>query len=126
MAPKKYFLFSLLVLFFTSRSQSANAAIVINEYSCSNLSQVQDDYAEYGDWIELYNTGAATVDISGFHLSDNPNNPSLYTIPNGVNITPGGFKRFWASGRNTYSGVNYHTNFSLKQSKNNPDYVVLA
>jgi len=123
---KKYFLNSLLVFLFLSATQIASADIVINEYSCSNLSQLQDDYQEYEDWIELYNTTGTSVDLSGYHLSDNPSNTTLYVIPNGTTIAAFGFKRFWASGRNVYAGNNYHTNFNLKQSKNNPDYVVFS
>jgi hypothetical protein len=126
MLSRKYFLHSFFILLFISASRFASADIVINEYSCSNLSQVQDDYQEYGDWIELYNTGGSSVDISGYHLSDDPGNPTLYTIPAGVTISAGGFKRFWADGRNVYAGTNYHTNFKLTQSKNSPDYVVVA
>jgi hypothetical protein len=126
MTPKKYFPFSFLILIFICSSQIAKSDIVINEYSCGNLSQVADDYGDYGDWIELYNSGAASVDISGYHLSDNPANPTLYTVPNGVTISAGGFRRFWASGRNVYAGSSYHTSFKLTQSKNNPDYIVLA
>lgn len=119
-------IYSLTVLLFVLSFHFSFADIVINEYSCSNLSQFADNYSEYGDWIELYNTGGATVDISGYYLSDNPTSPMMYQIPSGVTISANGFKRFWASGRNTFSGTNYHTNFKLTQSKNNPDFVVLA
>ena len=117
---------AVLILLIALTTRQARAAIVINEYSCSNLSQVVDNYGDYGDWIELYNTGGGSVDISGYYLSDNPNNPMLWQIPAGVTIAANGFKRFWASGRNVSAGANYHTNFRLTQSKNNPDFVVLA
>lgn len=118
--------YALVLLFFSFAFQSANADIVINEYSCSNLTQVQDDYGEYEDWIELYNTAGTTVTIGGYYLSDNPANPTMYQIPAGVTIAANGFRRFWATARNTYSGTHYHTNFRLTQSKNNPDFVVLS
>ncbi len=104
----------------------SKADIVINEYSCSNLSQVADNYGSYEDWIELYNTGGSTVTLTGYYLSDNPTEPMKWQIPAGVTISANGFKRFWASGRNVSSGGYYHTNFKLTQSKSNPDYVVLA
>ncbi|CAN5608788.1 hypothetical protein BH11BAC1_BH11BAC1_02520 [soil metagenome] len=126
MDAKKNYLTVILISFFLAAAPQVNADIVINEYSCSNMTQVIDDYGDYGDWIELYNTGAATVDISGYYLSDNPSNPTLWPIPAGTTITGNGYKRFWASGRNVSAGANYHTNFKLTQSKNNPDYVVLA
>jgi len=122
----KLYFSSILFLFFSLVTFRSEADIVINEYSCSNLSQVTDDYGEYGDWIELYNTGGSSVNIGGYYLSDNPTNPTMWQIPAGVTITANGLKRFWASGRNVTNGANYHTNFKLTQSKNNPDYVVLA
>ncbi|MGE3063300.1 MAG: lamin tail domain-containing protein [bacterium] len=42
--------------------------VVINEF-CSNGDAATDDD---GEWIELYNYGTSSVDISGFVLSDNP------------------------------------------------------
>ncbi|MCX6274640.1 MAG: CotH kinase family protein [Bacteroidetes bacterium] len=126
MPSKRLLLFPIFISFFLIASLNAQADIVINEYSCSNMSQVADDYGDYGDWIELYNTGGASVDISGYYLSDNPADPTMWQVPAGVTITANGFKRFWASGRNVSAGVNYHTNFKLTQSKNNPDFVVLA
>lgn len=123
---KKLYVNLFSVLFFFGAAKYAAADVVINEYSCSNLSQVADDYGDYGDWIELYNTGGTSVDLSGYYLSDNPSNPMLWPIPSGVTISANGFKRFWASGRNVSNGANYHTNFKLTQSKNNPDFVVLA
>ena len=45
--------------------------VVINEYSCSNVSGPTDAYGEREDWIELYNTTAAAVDLTGWYLSDN-------------------------------------------------------
>ncbi|MCB0783133.1 MAG: lamin tail domain-containing protein, partial [Flavobacteriales bacterium] len=50
-----------------SRSQ-----VIINEIGAANLDQFSDSYGEFEDWIELYNTSAAVVDISGWYLSDNP------------------------------------------------------
>ncbi len=126
MHSKRLYFFPILISFFLIASLNVKGDIVINEYSCSNLSQFADNYSEYGDWIELYNTGGASVDISGYYLSDNPTTPMMYQIPSGATISANGFKRFWATGRNTFSGTNYHTNFKLTQSKNNPDFVVLA
>ncbi|MFD0631653.1 lamin tail domain-containing protein [Catenulispora yoronensis] len=45
------------------------------------------------DSIELYNKGAAAVDVSGWILKDN-NNSSKFKIAAGTTILPGGFKAF--------------------------------
>lgn len=38
------------------------------------------------DWVELYNTTAAPINIGGWYLSDNDNNFKKYTIPVGTTI----------------------------------------
>lgn len=101
----------------TGRSQ-----VVINEYSCSNMSQFLDNYGNYEDWVELYNPGSAAVNLAGYHLSDNKTNVQKWTFGN-VSIAAGGFLRVWASGRNITAGTQ-HTSFTLTQCK--PDMIVFA
>ncbi|MGK0383772.1 MAG: hypothetical protein ACJAVL_000505, partial [Bacteroidia bacterium] len=42
------------------------AQVVVNEFSASNLNQFQDNYQNFEDWIELYNTSNSTVNVGGF------------------------------------------------------------
>src|SRR3972149_10520982 len=96
--------------------------VVINEYSCSNVNSFADSFGEYEDWIELYNTTASAVNITGWHLSDKKTNPTKWTF-GVVSIPASGFVRIWASGRNITSGF-MHANFKLTQCK--PEAIVLA
>ena len=96
-------------------SSSAHSQVVINEFSCANNNVIADNYGEFEDWIELYNAGATPVDLTGYYLSDNKNNPTKWAIPSGV-LNPGAFRIFFASKRNIVVGVNSHTNFKLKQT----------
>jgi hypothetical protein len=100
--------------------------VVINEYSASNLSVISDNYAEFGDWIELYNSGIGSIDIDGYYLSDKLSNPTKWQFPDGVSIPANGYLKVWASGRNEVLGGHYHTNFKLKQTKDTPETIVLA
>lgn len=109
---------SILFAFLAGRAQ-----VVINEYSAANYTDIADNYGNYEDWIELYNAGAASVDLSGYYLSDREAEPTKYAIPAGVTIPAGGFLRFWCSSRNTYAGTNYHTNFKLTQTTGTEDVV---
>ncbi len=102
---------------------TTSAQVVINEYSAANYSDIADNYGEYEDWIELYNAGVSSVDLSGYHLSDRESSPTKYAIPAGVSIPAGGFLRFWCSNRNTFAGTNYHTNFKLTQTTGAEDVV---
>ncbi len=94
-----------------------NAQILINEYSCSNVSTITDNYGEYEDWIELYNNSANTVNLTGYYLSDKISNITKWKFPSG-NITPGGYLIIYASGKDIVTGNYYHTNFKLTQTQN--------
>ncbi len=115
---RQYLLPGLLILL----AAPLCAQIRINEYSCANLDQFVDNYGKHEDWIELYNAGPDTVDLGGYFLSDNKDKPQKWVVPAGTRIAGKGFLRFWASGRNE----NFHTNFKLTQTKNNPETIVLA
>src|SRR5659263_2838 len=53
--------------------------VVINEIMASNAATHADvDYGTYCDWIELYNTTGSTIDLSGYFLSDDAGNPSMW------------------------------------------------
>ena len=100
--------------------------ILINEYSASNLSWYTDNYQMEEDWIELYNTGSTAEDVGCYYLSDDSDEPAKWMIPGGTVIPAGGYLIFWCSGRDEYSDNNFHTNFKLKQAKNNPDHLVFS
>ncbi len=102
------------------------AQVVINEYSCSNLSQFTDNFSKYEDWVELYNTSSSSVNLGGYYLSDDSLNNQKWTIPAGTTIAGNGFLRFWASGRNLVSGSHYHTSFKFNQTKNSYEFIVLS
>jgi gliding motility-associated-like protein len=113
-----YFLYFCLFFSLTSYSQ-----VVINEYSCANLSSFADNFGNFEDWIELYNTSASPVNLTGFSLSDKKTNPGKWKFGN-VTIGANGFLRIWASGNNVITGANLHTNFKLTQCK--PEAIVFS
>lgn len=116
----KTILLSLLfgILVFTTNSQ-----IIINEYSCSNVSGITDAYGNQEDWIELFNMSASPVDLTGYYLSNKAGNLTKWQIPSGT-IPANGFKMAFCSKRNTVNGAQYHTNYNLKQTQNN--WVILS
>lgn len=103
--------------------QSLLAQVVINEISCANKNVIVDNYGDYSDWIELYNSGASPVDLTGYYLSDNVNIPTKWTIPSGI-LNAGAYRLFFASERDIVGLGFSHTNFKLKQTGN--EEVVLA
>ncbi len=114
-----------LSIFFISLITTANAQIVINEYSASNLSQFIDNFQKYEDWVELYNTSNTSVDLTGWYLSDKESNPTKWQIPAGTTIEPNGFLLFYCSGRDGLLNGELHTSFKLSQTKGT-DFVVLT
>jgi gliding motility-associated-like protein len=102
----------------------ATGQVVINEVSASNMSTVADNYGENEDWVELYNTTGAAVDLSGWYLSNKVSNPLKWAFPAGSSIAANGRIMVWCSKRNEGAGGNYHTNFKLDQS--DLDHVVLS
>ena len=108
----------LLTLVFPVASQ-----VVINEYSCSNISGPNDAYGEKEDWIELLNTTASSVNLTGWYLSDKPTNLTKWQIPSGT-IAANGYKMVFCSKRNTVNGNEYHPNFNLSQTEG--DWIILT
>lgn len=87
--------------------------VIINEVMAFNAHTILDsDFSDFSDWIELYNGGNKSVDLGGFKLSDKLDEAS-WTIPNGTFIGPNEYMLFWADKENM-SGLNHHTDFSLK------------
>ena len=72
---------SIHLLCFISVSLSLFGQVKINEYSCSNISGPTDAYGEREDWIELLNTTAAPIDLTGWYLSDKATNLTKWLIP---------------------------------------------
>ncbi len=115
----------LFVLLVTSLS-TLKAQVLINEYSCANLSNIQDNNLKYEDWIELYNTTGSAINLSGYFLSDDITALAKFPIPAGTTIGPNGVLLIWASGRGTLTAGNIHSNFKLTQTKNNAEPIILS
>jgi len=86
----------------------------INEIMASNSTTLADNTGAFEDWIELYNFGNDPIDLSGWHITDDPNDPLMDQIPDGTVIGAGEFLIIWASGapERTEPGI-FHTNFRL-------------
>ncbi len=64
------------------------SSVVINEVLAKS--------AATADWIELYNDGDDTVDLSGYALHDDGSASDAWVFPDGTVIDAGGFLLVWA------------------------------
>ena len=83
----------------------------------SNSSSYSDSNDENDDWIELHNRSEKEIDLSGWYLSDNEDNPRKWSIPENSSIPAGGYLIIWADedeNQNTLEEL--HANFKLSSS----------
>ncbi len=71
--------FILFLLFYSIHLNAQQ--IVINELMPSNASVITDEDGDYSDWIELSNTQSTPIDITGYGISDDPNDPFKFVLP---------------------------------------------
>ena len=105
--------FSLLFLLVSS---PVKAQLYINEFLASNNTCFAGPEGDYPDWIEIYNAGSTAVDLGGYWMSDDLNEPDKReqiptTSPLLTTVQPGGFILFYANGNAAGSVLNF--NFKL-------------
>ena len=84
--------------------------VVINEIFASNISAFfEKSTFNYATYIEFYNKGSQSVNISGFYLTNNATNLKLWTIPWNSIIQAKGYFVVYCDELN-YTN---HTNFRL-------------
>jgi hypothetical protein len=88
--------------------------VVINEFMASNEVTVADQDGEYDDWLELYNTTSSVIDLSGYFLSDDPEDLTQWTFPEGTTINTNSYLIVWVDNDEDQDGL--HTNFKLSAS----------
>jgi hypothetical protein len=76
--------------------------LFINEFMASNASYVFEDGKDPDsgeqytpDWIELYNSGSVAVDLSGYTITDDFEEPEKHTLQN-LTIDAGGYLLLFA------------------------------
>jgi len=88
-----------------------HAQLWINEFMASNRSTITDSSGAFADWFEIYNAGAAPIDLGGKYASDDPLNSRKWMFPAGLIVPAGGFLLLWADADPT-QGID-HVGFHL-------------
>lgn len=79
----------------------------------SNATTIQDEDGDFSDWIEFYNASEFSVNLNGYTISDDPEEPAKWIFPS-LTLQPGGFLLVFASDKNRYDTTELHTNFKIK------------
>ena len=90
--------------------------LVITEFMASNESTLADENGDYSDWIELFNTGADTVDLDGWYLTDDAADLTGWKFRGGE-LASGESLVVFASGKDRDNPLGeLHTDFRLSRS----------
>jgi len=95
---------------------------LITEFMASNDATLLDGDGNASDWIEIHNPTAGTIDLAGWHLTDDATNLDKWTFPALPQslLDPGEYLVVFASGQATETyvdpGGNLHTDFRLGAS----------
>ncbi len=92
-------------------SYSVIGQVMINEVCSKNNTVLTDEFGETPDWIEIYNAGENPINLLNYYLSDDPDEPQMWSFPN-VIIGADEYLLILASEMDTLA-ENIHTNFKL-------------
>ena len=110
------FVLMLLACFFLLTLSAARADVIINEVMASN------GFYESGhawDWVELYNNGKETVDLSGWGFTDSKKDLYKFTFPNGAKLKGGEYLTIWCTGTENKTpgkGKEFYADFKISAS----------
>ncbi|HPR16841.1 MAG TPA: CotH kinase family protein [Candidatus Cloacimonadota bacterium] len=99
-----FFIITLLYLSVLLSGQS----VCLNEVMSANLFTLSDEDGESEDWIELYNYGSTAINLSGYGLSDNADEPLKWAFPD-ITLPASGFLTVFASGKDRAFHAHWQT-----------------
>ena len=92
---------------------TASAGIVLNEILPINATFATPDGA-FSSWIELFNSSAATLDISDLSLSNDVSDPRKFVIPAGTTLPANSYQVIYCNGLLPVSATNAPFNLASK------------
>lgn len=96
-----------------------SAQLVINELMQSNVECIMDDLNEFPDsWVELYNTGSSSVNLSEYSIGVKPSASKAYQLP-ARSIGPGAYVLVYCD--KAEQGL--HTSFRLESGNDGAVYL---
>lgn len=90
-------------------------AVLVNEIMPSNRDTLSDADGDYPDWIELINRSSEAIDLTGWGLSNDEEDPFRWTFQDQI-IGPGEHLLLFASGKTSLSASGeIHVDFRLSR-----------
>lgn len=87
---------------------------IISEFQTSNSETLLDGHGNSPDWIELFNAGDESANLSEYWLTDDPDEPTKWQFPANTDLGAGEYLVVFASDLNEPDPEgNLHTNFRL-------------
>ncbi len=84
--------------------------LFINEFLASNQNGIEDETGTREDWVEIFNQGPGSVNLSGYFLTDDTNAPTRWEFPETL-LDAGDFLLVWCDSDPEDGPL--HTNFKL-------------
>jgi DNA/RNA endonuclease G (NUC1)/PKD repeat protein len=81
-----------------------------------------------GEWFEVFNAGASTVDLNGWRITSGPTGSEQHMITGSLPIAPGGYLVFGNNANSATNGgltVNYSYGTALTLNNSNTDWLTL-
>lgn len=72
-----------------TRHAENETGLAFNEVMTSNKNTYVDEFGDSVDYVELINTSDKVLDLSGFGLTDDENDPYAYQFPHGTKLKSG-------------------------------------
>lgn len=79
----------------------------------ANSSTASDEYGEFDDWVEIFNSTDAPINMNGYFLSDNHGNRTKFIFPN-VSIDANDYLIVWCDGQPEQGDL--HASFKLSSA----------
>lgn len=86
---------------------SLYSSIHINEIMVKNVSNHVNENFNFEGWVELYNSGAESVDLSNYFFSDDPSNIYQWQYEGDTQIAPKGYAIFYFDELDTLNHVGF-------------------
>jgi len=108
--------------FFLALTGQVSAQVTITELMAVADEDFRDSDGAPSDWVELTNSGAQSVSLEGYHLTNSRSDLTRWTFP-AVDLAPGESMVVFASGKDRTGGEELHASFTLDRGG---DYLALV